>query len=120
MAKSEARRSFAEKIFKDEPSKVRQEMQKPILAQQIVIGMSPYEAYLAGGAFAFRVIADLDKWKVNEDPYNIMWAQSTHPDNSQIWMTFKNTSQFSTSIEAVFRVFFQNGKAIEIKKNGEK
>lgn len=112
------RRNEILKIFKDYPDKISSQIQEKILAEQVVIGMTPYDAYLAAGTFAFKVIADPAKWRADADPYKVMWRQSTQPDESQIWMTFENDTQFAGEGVQSFRVSFRNGKAIEIAKLG--
>lgn len=112
------RRNEAIQIFKNYPGKISPEIQEKILAEQIILGMTPYDAYLAAGAFAFKVIADPNKWEKNADPHKVMWAQSTIPDDSQIWMTFQNDTQYPADGKQSFRVFFRGGKAVEIKKTG--
>lgn len=113
---SEKRRAEALRVFRDYPDKIAPAIQEKILAQQVVIGMTPYDAYLAAGAFAFRVIADPKNWPGNADPYNVMWAQSVQPDDSKIWMTFQNDTQYPGRHKVRFRVFFERGKAIEIEE----
>lgn len=110
------RRDEILQVFKDYPDKISPAIQEKILAEEIAIGMTPYDAHLAAGAFAFKVIADPAKWENNADPYNVMWAQSVNPDESQIWMTFENDTQYPSEGKQSFRVFFQGGKALEIKK----
>lgn len=110
------RRNQVLQVFKDYPDKIAPAIQEKILAEQIVPGMAPYDAYLAAGAFAFKVIADPAKWEKNADPYKVMWAQSVNPDGSQIWMTFENDTQYPLEGKQTFRVFFQGGKALEIEK----
>lgn len=110
------RRDEVLKIFKDYPGKIPLAIQERILAGEIVLGMTPYDAYLAAGAFAFKVIADPAKWEQNADPYKVMWAQSARPDASQIWMTFENDTQYPAEGKQFIRVFFKNGKAVEIEK----
>jgi hypothetical protein len=112
------RRDEIIKLLKDYPDKIAPAIQEEILAERIILGMTPYDASLAAGAFTFKVIADTTKWEKNADPYNVMWAQSTNPDNSQIWMTFENDSQYPSEGKQRFRVFFQGGKAVEIEKLG--
>ncbi len=112
----ETRRQKALQVFKNHPEKIPFAIQEKILAGQIVLGMTPYDAYLAAGAFAFKVIADPAIWKSNADPYKVMWAQSVCPDNSQIWMTFKNNTQYLSEGTQSFRVFFRGGKALNIEK----
>ena len=112
------RRNEVLQIFKDYPDKISPAIQEKILAEQIVLGMTPYDAYLAAGAFAFKVIADPARWEKNADPYKVMWAQSTSPDDSQIWMTFENDTQYPAEVKQSFRVFFKGGQAVEIEKLG--
>lgn len=116
LSAKQRRRNEALQVFKDYPDKIAPAIQEKILTEQIVLGMTPYDAYLAAGAFTFKVIADSTKWEKNADPYKVMWAQSVSPDESQIWMTFENDSQYPTECKQFFRVFFQGGKALEIEK----
>lgn len=81
---------------------------------EITLGMNPYEAHLAGGAYAFRVIADPKHWKEDADPYNVIQAQTLNPDDSQIWMTFQNETQYPNEGLQAFQVTFQQGKVVEI------
>lgn len=112
----EQRMELARQVFRDYPDKISAQSQEAILAQQVILGMAPYEAYLAAGQFAFRVIADQTKWPKNSDPYQVMWSQSMHPDGSQIWMTFQTETQYPCEGRTMFRVFFENGKAMEIER----
>lgn len=112
----EERKKHALQIFRDHPGKIPLDIQEKILEQQVVLGMAPFDAYLAGGAFAFRVIADGKKWPPNANPYDVMWAQSISPDDSQIWMTFENDTQYPDKGRVQFRVFFRGGKANEIEE----
>ena len=77
--------------------------------------MNPYEAHLAGGAYAFRVIADPKHWKEDADPYCVIQAQTLHPDDSQIWMIFQNETQYPNEGLQTFQVEFQKGKVVDIK-----
>jgi hypothetical protein len=45
-----------------------------------------------------------------------MWAQSQQPDNSEIWMTFKNETQYPGEGLKNFKVYFKGGKALTITK----
>lgn len=114
----EERMKLARQVFLDYPDKIPAHIQDAILAQRVILEMAPYDAYLAAGQFAFRVIADQSKWPTNSDPYQVMWAQSLHPDASQIWMTFQTKTQYPNEGRRSFRVFFRNGRAVEIKKLG--
>lgn len=112
------RKVFAQKLFKDYPESFAPEIQDKILAQQVVLGMAPYEAHLAAGAFFFKVEAG-SKWSKNTDPYKVMWAQSQSPDDSEIWMTFETATQYPAEGLTRFKVHFQNGRAVEILKLGK-
>lgn len=113
---AEKRKKLAIQVFEEYPGKIAPAIQEKILTQEVVLGMAPYEAYLAAGAFAFKVIADPSKWKPGTDPYKVMWAQSLHPDDSQIWMTFESDTQYPGEGKKTFRVYFRGGKALEIEK----
>jgi hypothetical protein len=101
----------------EDGSVMANDINKPEMTRfPVVLGMTPSEARHAGGAFFFKVTADPSKWGKNADPYQVMWAQSQQPDDSQIWMTFKNVVQYPSEGEQTFRVYFQRGKAVEIEK----
>lgn len=108
------RREHARRVIEEFSDKISPLVQKKILEQQVILGMSPYEAHLAAGAFHFKVEADQKKWPNDADPYRVMWAQSTAPDDSKIWMTFETSTQYSDSGTTTFRVFFERGKAVKI------
>lgn len=83
---------------------------------EITLGMNPYEAHLARGAYAFRVIADPKYWKDDADPYHVViQAQTLNPDDSQIWMTFQNETQYPNKELQAFQVTFQQGKVVDIQ-----
>lgn len=112
----EERNKYAQTMFEQHPELFPEENRSSILNGIVMLGMTPFEARLAGGAFTFRVVADKAHWSDDSDPLKVMWGQSMRPDNSEIWMTFKNSSQFSTTFENIFRVYFEHGKAIKIEK----
>jgi len=118
MIDEEKRKNFAKEVFKKYPDKIAVHLQEKILAQQVVLGMDPYMAHLAAGAFVFRVEADPAVWSKDADPYKVMWAQSTRPDASKIWMTFETAAQYPEEGESKFMVVFEKGKAIEINRLG--
>lgn|SRR5574343_815681 len=95
-------------------------VQRDILSQRVTIGMSPYEARLAAGAFYFKVTADPKVWPPNADPHTVMWAQSLNPDDSEILMTFETATQYPGEGMQRFRVHFRQGRAQEISKLKEK
>ena len=110
------RLEYAKGVIKQFGDKIPLEVQKGILAQQVTLGMPPYEASLAAGAYTFEVIADPKKWPKDADPYKVIQAQTLHPDDSQIWMIFQTATQFPEKGLIRFRVFFKGGKALEIKE----
>ena len=83
--------------------------------KKITIGMNTREASLAGGAYFYRVIADEEVWDKDTDPNIIIKTQATQPDNSHIWMTFQNETQYLDKGLQTFQVEFQRGKVINIK-----
>jgi hypothetical protein len=86
---------------------------------QITLGMNTREASLAGGAYFYRVIADEDVWDKDTDPNIIIKTQATQPDNSQIWMTFQNSTQYPEKGVQTFQVEFQYGKVVSINNISE-
>lgn len=92
--------------------------QNAILEQKVTLGMSPYEAKLAAGAFYFKVQADSTIWPPDADPNIVIAKQATHPDNSKIWMTFETATQFPSDGLTRFTVFFEKGQAVKIEKTG--
>ncbi len=114
----EERNSYAQSMFAKHPELFPEDRRQSILDGVVLIGMAPFEAKLAGGAFAYKVVADKSKWPENTDPLKIMWAQSIQADNSEIWMMFKNSSQFANGCDTSFRVYFEQGRAVKIEKLG--
>lgn len=109
------RKNFAQLMFAKHPELFPEDRRSSILDGVVALGMTPFEAKLAGGAFVFKVVADASRWPEHSDPLKVMWAQSMFQDSSEIWMTFKNSTQFSGKAETVFRVYFQKGIAIKIE-----
>ncbi|ACA13139.1 hypothetical protein [Xylella fastidiosa] len=109
-------REYAESMFKEHPEIFPKERRSSILHGIILLGMTPFEAKLAGGAFFYKVTADTSRWPEHSDPMKVMWAQSIKPDNSEIWMTFKNAYQFPGEGDIPFRVHFKKGHAVNIEK----
>lgn len=108
--------NYSNMMFVEHPELFPVEHRQSILNGRIDIGMSPFEAKLAGGAFYFKVIPDKAVWPEKYDPYKVMWTQSLRPDNSFIKMTFTNGSQFSGEGVVAFEVVFENGKACSFAK----
>jgi hypothetical protein len=109
-------RQGMEGIFKKYPEKFTAEIIKGFSDHEVVIGMDPYLAHLTAGAFAYKVQADRSKWPGDADPMLVMWTQARRPDDSKIWMTFENDTQFPNQGVTKFTVYFENGRATQIKK----
>ena len=107
---------YANDMFAKHPELFPIEHRQSILNGRIDLGMTPFEAKLAGGAFFFKVKPDKTVWPEKYDPYKVMWAQSLHPDNSDIKMTFTNVTQFQGEGVVAFEIVFENGKACSIVK----
>jgi hypothetical protein len=110
------RQTYAQEMFDKHPELFPDEHRAAILRGVINLGMAPFEAKLAGGAFAYKVTADEAIWPAHSDPLKVMWAQSQQADRSEIWMTFKNQTQFQDKIERTFRVHFEGGRAVSIEQ----
>lgn len=113
---SDERKNYALKTIAKHPQSFREIYRNAILDGRVELGMTPFEAKLAGGAFFFEVMADSSKWPDGTDPYKVMWTQTESPDKSEIWMIFKNSTQFSTEFDCAFRVYFKQGKAVNIER----
>jgi len=94
-------------------------IKKAIEQKKIIEGMDTVQASLAGGAYFFRVIADSKVWDKDIDPNIVIKAQVQKPDNSKIWMTFQNTTQFDTKKPQTFQVEFQRGRVVKITRGKE-
>ena len=112
----EKRLEYAKETIRLYGDKIAPSAQKAILEQKITVGMSPYEAGLAGGAYFFKVEADPVIWPANTDPNVVIAKQATHPDNSKIWLTFENATQFPAEGSTKFTVYFEKGIALKIDK----
>ncbi len=110
------RLNYAKEVIRQYGDKIPPPIQEAILAQRVVLGMPPFEASLAAGAHAFKVVADPTKWPKDADPYQVIQAQTLHPDDSQIWLTFQTATQFPDKGMTRFTVFFRGGRAQEIKE----
>jgi hypothetical protein len=105
-----------ERIFEKFPDKFTAEIRQGFSDHKVVVGMDPYLAHLTAGAFAYKVEADRSKWQDDADPMQVMWTQAKRPDDSKIWMTFENDTQFPDQGLTKFSVYFENGRAKQIKK----
>ena len=110
------RLEFSMKVVAENGQFIPAPVQKAILSQVVILGMPPYEASLAAGAYSFEVKPDPAKWPPGVDPNKVIAAQSRHPDQSEIRMMFKNATQFGDGKITQFKVYFKNGKAQDISR----
>ena len=95
---------------------MEKEIKKAIEEKKIIVGMNTVEAAKAGGSYFFRVIADPKVWDEDTDPNIVIKAQVEKPDDSKIWMTFQNTTQFNTKKPQTFQVEFKKGRVVKITR----
>jgi len=112
----EKRKSYVLRVLQEKGFLIRPEYVESVVGGVVKIGMTPFEAKAAGGAFAYKVVPDAGFWKPDEDPLKVLWAQVDSPDKSQITMHFKNASQFSTDVGVSFIVKFELGRVVSIKE----
>lgn len=109
------RREEALRMFAEHPEHFPPDVREAILANRVIVGMTPYDCHLAAGAFTYRVQADRNVWPPDSDPMRVLWAQSQRPDGSQIWMTFETDTQYPGEGPRRFCVHFRDGRAVDIK-----
>lgn len=117
-AAEQQRVTLAQQVLTNQPDAVRDEFREAVLRGVVMPGMTPFEAKLAGGAFAYQVKVDSAVWPEKANPLAVLWAQRERPDASLIRMNFKNCTQFSTATATAFSVVFDHGRAKEIKAEG--
>ncbi len=116
MTTPDPRQERAKQLFAAYPELFPKHQRTAILRGQVSLGMSPLEAHIAGGTFTFEVFPDSSKWSPRTDPLEILWRQSTAPDDSAITMTFSNCFQFPELGEWTFKVEFRRGRAQKITR----
>jgi hypothetical protein len=110
------RLKFIHDIYTTRPDLIRSKYYDSILQGIIILGMTPFEAKLAGGAFTYQVKSDKSVWPKNCNPLQVIWMQSIKTDNSFIKMVFQNKSQLPQKGLVPFEVIFKKGNAVEIKE----
>lgn len=108
------------RVFAEQPNVFAPEIREAILASRVIKGMTPYDVHLAVGAFCFRVMADPKVWGEAANPWDVMWAQTQHPDQSEILLVFESASQQPELGARRFQVFIRGGKALSIEVIPEK
>lgn len=109
------RLDFVRSVIANYGEQMTESVKQAMLRQQVIVGMPPYEASLAAGAYSFDVIADPAHWGADADPQRVIAAQSLHPDDSEIRLTFNNATQYPDEGERRFRVHFVHGRAETIE-----
>jgi hypothetical protein len=102
-------------LFTQYPERYAELHRQAILNGVVVLDMTTLEAKLAGGAFAYQVKPDASTWSKDANPLRVIDAQAQAPDETQIWLTFQNTTQVGKNIACSFRVHFQRGRAVAIE-----
>ena len=103
------------RVFAEQPNVFAPEIRTAILESRVIPGMTPYDVHLAVGAFAFRVIADSKVWSENANPWDVMWAQTQHPDQSEILLVFTSGVQDTALGLRRFQAFIKGGKALSVE-----
>lgn len=114
MTDNNERLEYFKKVQAQTPDDFRKQYTQTIIEGIIVEGMTPYEAYLAGGQFAYQVSADKEVWPAGSDPMRVMWMQTHRPDNSKIKMMFNNCTQFNSNEPVAFKVIIEQGLVVQI------
>ena len=97
---------------------VSPEIKQAIRKGIVIEGMCPFEAIAAAGTPGglYEVTPDPKKWPSNIMPLAVINAQCEKPDNSIIWLRFKNRTQFNTREPLAFHVRFERGRAVLITR----
>jgi hypothetical protein len=103
------------RVFAEQPNVFAPEIRDAILAGRVIKGMTPYDVHLAVGAFCFRVMADPKVWTEGANPWDVMWAQTQHPDQSEILLLFDSACQQPEAGMQRFQVFIRGGKALSVE-----
>jgi hypothetical protein len=114
-APSDASSDPMEQVFMNHPEKFTPEIIAAYRRKQIVVGMDPYTAARAGGAYTYAVQAD-QRWPEGTDPQRVIYAQAMHPDHSHIRMTFMNATQFPDAGPTRFSIVVEHGRVTRIDK----
>lgn len=111
---SENHAAAAEELLRARP-KTSPEMAKSIRAGIVVVGMTPEEAHVTGGAGPYHIQND-PKWPPGTNPLVILAAQTETPDNSKIEMFFLNRRQYATPDPTHFTAVFELGRVVRIER----
>ncbi len=116
-ASQEQQRIAAANEYLSSRNDISSELREAIQKGQVRIGMSPEEASVAGGSNIFSIDRDRAVWPKEEtDPWQILAAQTLHPDDSKISLNFQNKTQFGTADRVQFSVVFVHGRAVSIER----
>lgn len=114
MLERKSRLDEAKQVFQSYPDAVAKPLQEKVLKLQVAVGMDPYMAKLAGGAYAYEVVADPAIWPAGSLPEDVIMTQCRHPDGSKIRMIFKNDTQYPDQGMICFAVTIQSGRVASI------
>jgi hypothetical protein len=108
------RRKEALRVFSEQPNYFAQPIRDAILANRVISGMTPYDVHLAVGAFSFKLMADRQQWPKDANPWDVMWAQTFAPDQSQIWLMFDSALQQPELGQRRYQAVLQAGRVVQL------
>jgi hypothetical protein len=108
------RRKEALRVFGEQPNYFPQPIRDAILLNRVMPGMTPYDVYLAVGAFSFKVMPDPQQWPAHANPWDVMWAQTFAPDQSHIWLMFDSALQQSELGLRRYQAVLRAGRVADI------
>ena len=106
---SEKRKKIAELAMANSYPKISEPYKASIRKGKVLIGMTPFEAVLAGGDFEYSLYVDPSVWTGVYNDLDVLWEQSYEPDGSLISLRFQNRTQFPNESLQSFWVEFNNG-----------
>jgi hypothetical protein len=109
------RRREALRVFGEQPHFFSEKTRDAILSNLVIPGMTPYDVHLAVGAFSFKVIADRSKWPEAANPWDVLWAQSETPDQSEIWLMFESGLQIPDTPDQRFCAHVKGGVVVAVE-----
>jgi hypothetical protein len=97
---------------------VSAEIKDAIRRRVVIVGMCPFEVFAAAGmpVGIYEVTPDPKKWRFDIAPPVIINAQCEKPDDSIIWLSFRNKTQYATTEPVLFHVRFEKGRAVLITR----
>lgn len=112
-------RSFSERYIAKRPD-LDPKTHESILEHRVILGMYPDEAIAAASGhrqpYVSVVKADPARWPEGTSNDQVIWFERTHPDDSEIQISFWTRTQFDTTNLVGFKVVFTHGRATSITR----